>query len=106
MAPLERFLGCIYMRRTLQRVIQETEYLTAMPVTEPGVIPFRYVSYVIISSSYIIYMLSLVQVRFAPWPVDSEPSAHAKLATEVDSKQCGIPGAMGHGRAASARALF
>lgn len=42
MAPLERFLGCIYMRRHLQRVIQEAPDLTALPITEPGVIPFRY----------------------------------------------------------------
>ncbi len=42
MAPLERFLGCIYMRRILQRVIQESDCLTSLPITEPGVIPFRY----------------------------------------------------------------
>ena len=42
MAPLERFLGCIYMRRVLQRLIQDSDCLQALPVTEPGVIPFRY----------------------------------------------------------------
>ena len=41
MAPLERFLGCIYMRRNLLRFIQETPDVSALPITEPGVIPFR-----------------------------------------------------------------
>jgi mediator of RNA polymerase II transcription subunit 14 len=43
MAPLERFLGCIYMRRHLQRIIQDySDGLAPLPITEPGVIPFKY----------------------------------------------------------------
>jgi len=39
MSALERFLGCVYMRRHLQRIIQDC--LTALPSNEPGVIQFR-----------------------------------------------------------------
>lgn len=43
MAPLERFLGCISMRRSLQRIIQDSQdCLSALPISEPGVIAFRY----------------------------------------------------------------
>ncbi|CAH1996692.1 unnamed protein product [Acanthoscelides obtectus] len=41
LAPLERFLGCVFMRRQLQRFIQNENYLTSIPNTEPGVILFR-----------------------------------------------------------------
>ena len=41
MSPLERFLGCVYMRRQLQRNIQLTEALTLLNSTEPGVIHFK-----------------------------------------------------------------
>ncbi|KAG4074048.1 hypothetical protein HA402_014253 [Bradysia odoriphaga] len=39
--PLERFLGCVYMRRQLQRFISSEEYLQAIPATEPGVVLFK-----------------------------------------------------------------
>lgn len=39
MAPIERFLGCVYMRRQLQRYIQQE--LTAIPNNEPGVVHFK-----------------------------------------------------------------
>lgn len=46
MAPLERFLGCISMRRSLQRIIQDSQDCpSALPITEPGVIAFRYESF-------------------------------------------------------------
>ncbi|KAK5650997.1 hypothetical protein RI129_002026 [Pyrocoelia pectoralis] len=41
LAPLERFLGCVYMRRQLQRFIQSETYLTGIPSNEPGVIHFK-----------------------------------------------------------------
>ncbi|XP_018576450.1 mediator of RNA polymerase II transcription subunit 14 [Anoplophora glabripennis] len=41
LAPLERFLGCVYMRRQLHRFIHNENYLTAIPNTEPGVIHFK-----------------------------------------------------------------
>ncbi|EEZ97239.1 Mediator of RNA polymerase II transcription subunit 14-like Protein [Tribolium castaneum] len=41
LAPLERFLGCVYMRRQLQRFIHNENYLTAIPNTELGVIHFK-----------------------------------------------------------------
>lgn len=42
MAPLERFLGCISMRRNLQRIIQDSQDSpSAVPTAEPGVIAFR-----------------------------------------------------------------
>ncbi|XP_015606309.1 mediator of RNA polymerase II transcription subunit 14 isoform X2 [Cephus cinctus] len=40
-SPLERFLGCVYMRRQLQRFIQSDECLTAINSTEPGVVHFK-----------------------------------------------------------------
>ncbi|XP_017775770.1 PREDICTED: mediator of RNA polymerase II transcription subunit 14 [Nicrophorus vespilloides] len=40
-APLERFLGCVYMRRQLQRFVHSEKYLTALSTTEPGVIHFK-----------------------------------------------------------------
>ncbi|XP_055842956.1 mediator of RNA polymerase II transcription subunit 14 isoform X2 [Episyrphus balteatus] len=39
--PLERFLGCVYMRRQLQRNIQAEESLTALNSNEPGVVLFK-----------------------------------------------------------------
>ncbi|CAH1244794.1 Hypp7387 [Branchiostoma lanceolatum] len=39
--PLERFLGCVYMRRHLQRVIQGEESLHLLPSSEPGVILYH-----------------------------------------------------------------
>ncbi|XP_049820505.1 mediator of RNA polymerase II transcription subunit 14 isoform X2 [Aethina tumida] len=41
LAPLERFLGCVYMRRQLQRFINSEAYLTVIQNTEPGVIHFK-----------------------------------------------------------------
>nr|XP_024219259.1 mediator of RNA polymerase II transcription subunit 14 [Halyomorpha halys] len=41
LAPLERFLGCVYMRRQLQRFIQNDECLTSIPTNEPGVVHFK-----------------------------------------------------------------
>ncbi|XP_026466667.1 mediator of RNA polymerase II transcription subunit 14 isoform X2 [Ctenocephalides felis] len=41
MAPLERFLGCVYMRRQLQRFIQNEDCLTGIASTEPGVVLFK-----------------------------------------------------------------
>ncbi|XP_001354245.3 mediator of RNA polymerase II transcription subunit 14 isoform X1 [Drosophila pseudoobscura] len=41
MSPLERFLGCVYMRRQLHRNIQNEESLTALNSTEPGVVLFK-----------------------------------------------------------------
>lgn len=41
LAPLERFLGCVYMRRQLQRFIQNENYLHLIPSTEVGVYHFR-----------------------------------------------------------------
>eukprot|EP00058_Branchiostoma_floridae_P007849 XP_002593337.1 hypothetical protein BRAFLDRAFT_277116 [Branchiostoma floridae] len=39
--PLERFLGCVYMRRHLQRVIQGEESLHLLQSSEPGVILYH-----------------------------------------------------------------
>ncbi|KAI4459735.1 mediator complex subunit [Holotrichia oblita] len=41
LAPLERFLGCVYMRRHLQRFVLNETYLTAISTNEPGVIHFK-----------------------------------------------------------------
>ncbi|XP_028152767.1 mediator of RNA polymerase II transcription subunit 14 isoform X2 [Diabrotica virgifera virgifera] len=41
LAPLERFLGCVYMRRQLHRYIHTENFLTAIQNTEPGVIHFK-----------------------------------------------------------------
>ncbi|XP_012256588.1 mediator of RNA polymerase II transcription subunit 14 isoform X2 [Athalia rosae] len=41
LSPLERFLGCVYMRRQLQRFIQTDDCLTAVNSTEPGVVHFK-----------------------------------------------------------------
>lgn len=41
MAPLERFLGCVYMRRQLHRYVHTENYLTVIPTTELGVIHFK-----------------------------------------------------------------
>ncbi|XP_074034115.1 mediator complex subunit 14 isoform X2 [Leptinotarsa decemlineata] len=41
LAPLERFLGCVYMRRQLHRFIHNEAYLTILNNTEPGVIHFK-----------------------------------------------------------------
>ncbi|XP_074645605.1 mediator of RNA polymerase II transcription subunit 14-like isoform X2 [Tubulanus polymorphus] len=39
--PLEKFLGCVFMRRHLQRLVQAEEGLHPLPCTEPGVILFK-----------------------------------------------------------------
>ncbi|CAD7082039.1 unnamed protein product [Hermetia illucens] len=41
LSPLERFLGCVYMRRQLQRNIQSEEWLTQLNSNEPGVVLFK-----------------------------------------------------------------
>ncbi|KAJ8944470.1 hypothetical protein NQ318_008740, partial [Aromia moschata] len=41
LSPLERFLGCVYMRRQLHRYIHSEAYLSAIPTNEPGVIHFK-----------------------------------------------------------------
>ncbi|KAM7302775.1 mediator of RNA polymerase II transcription subunit 14 isoform X1 [Ixodes scapularis] len=40
-SPLERFLGCVFMRKSLHRVVQGEENLTMIQTQEPGVIQFR-----------------------------------------------------------------
>ncbi|XP_050538100.1 mediator of RNA polymerase II transcription subunit 14 [Daktulosphaira vitifoliae] len=39
--PLERFLGCVYMRKNLQRFVQTEENLIALNCSEPGVVNFK-----------------------------------------------------------------
>uniref|UniRef100_A0A146LY05 Mediator of RNA polymerase II transcription subunit 14 n=4 Tax=Lygus hesperus TaxID=30085 RepID=A0A146LY05_LYGHE len=41
LAPLERFLGCVFMKRQLQRFIQNDECLTSMQNSEQGVVTFK-----------------------------------------------------------------
>ncbi|XP_075216294.1 mediator complex subunit 14 isoform X3 [Lycorma delicatula] len=42
LCPLERFLGCVYMRRQLQRFIQNEDCLQGITTaTEPGVVHFK-----------------------------------------------------------------
>ncbi|XP_049856745.1 mediator of RNA polymerase II transcription subunit 14 [Schistocerca gregaria] len=41
MSPLERFLGCVFMRRQLQRTVQSEDCLTVVPTNEPGVVHFK-----------------------------------------------------------------
>lgn len=40
LAPIQRFLACVYMRRTLQRFVQQEEYLTGVSA-ESGALMFR-----------------------------------------------------------------
>ncbi|XP_046582734.1 mediator of RNA polymerase II transcription subunit 14-like isoform X2 [Haliotis rubra] len=40
-SPIERFFGCVYMRRHLSRQIQSDDSLTALPFNEPGVNVFK-----------------------------------------------------------------
>lgn len=40
-SPLERFLGCIYIRRQLQRNVQTDESLIPLNSNEPGIIMFK-----------------------------------------------------------------
>jgi mediator of RNA polymerase II transcription subunit 14 len=42
-SPLHRFLGCVFMRRQLQHIIKNEEFLTMIATGEPSVIAFRYV---------------------------------------------------------------
>ncbi|BES92650.1 U1 small nuclear ribonucleoprotein C [Nesidiocoris tenuis] len=41
LAPLERFLGCVFMKKQLQRFIQNDECLTSMQNSEQGVVTFK-----------------------------------------------------------------
>ncbi|ERL93945.1 mediator of RNA polymerase II transcription subunit 14 [Dendroctonus ponderosae] len=41
MSPLERFLGCVCMRKQLQRFVHNENYLTIISTQEPGVIHFK-----------------------------------------------------------------
>ncbi|XP_039277838.1 mediator of RNA polymerase II transcription subunit 14 [Nilaparvata lugens] len=41
LCPLERFLGCVYMKRQLQRFIQNEDCLIQVPTNEPGVVNFK-----------------------------------------------------------------
>ncbi|XP_037511801.1 mediator of RNA polymerase II transcription subunit 14 [Rhipicephalus sanguineus] len=40
-SPLERFLGCVFMRKSLHRVVQGDDNMTMLAPAEPGVIQFR-----------------------------------------------------------------
>ena len=40
-SPLHRFLGCVFMRRQLQHIIKNEEFLTMIATGEPSVIAFR-----------------------------------------------------------------
>lgn len=40
-SPLERFLGSVFMRKSLHRVVQNEDNMTMVPTQEPGVIQFR-----------------------------------------------------------------
>ncbi|XP_064456763.1 mediator of RNA polymerase II transcription subunit 14-like isoform X2 [Ornithodoros turicata] len=40
-SPLERFLGSVFMRKSLHRVVQNEDNMTMIPTQEPGVIQFR-----------------------------------------------------------------
>ncbi|TMW50711.1 hypothetical protein DOY81_004211 [Sarcophaga bullata] len=40
-SPLERFLGCVYIRRQLQRHVQNDDTFTVLNSNEPGVVPFK-----------------------------------------------------------------
>lgn len=41
MSPIERFLGCVFMRRQLQHLINNEEWLTPITSNEPGKIMFK-----------------------------------------------------------------
>lgn len=41
MSPLERFLGCVYMRRQLHRFVQTDECVSFLQSNEPGVVHFK-----------------------------------------------------------------
>uniref|UniRef100_A0AAG5D4U4 Mediator of RNA polymerase II transcription subunit 14 n=1 Tax=Anopheles atroparvus TaxID=41427 RepID=A0AAG5D4U4_ANOAO len=41
LSPLERFLGSVFMRRQLQRIIHQEESLMAITSNEPGVVVFK-----------------------------------------------------------------
>lgn len=41
LAPLHRFLGCVFLRKQLQQAVKADENLTLLPSTEPGTILFR-----------------------------------------------------------------
>lgn len=41
MSPIERFLGCVFIRRQLQRIITKEEWLAPMTSNEPGKIMFK-----------------------------------------------------------------
>lgn len=40
-SPLERFLSCVHVRRTLQRLLQNEDNLTSLPCNEQGVVLFK-----------------------------------------------------------------
>uniref|UniRef100_T1J569 Mediator of RNA polymerase II transcription subunit 14 n=1 Tax=Strigamia maritima TaxID=126957 RepID=T1J569_STRMM len=40
-SPLERFMSCVYLRRSLQRLIQNEDNLQSIPCNEPGVVIFK-----------------------------------------------------------------
>jgi len=39
--PLERFLGCVYLRRHMLRIVQSEESITLLPGSEHGIIMFK-----------------------------------------------------------------
>ncbi|XP_013410599.1 mediator of RNA polymerase II transcription subunit 14 [Lingula anatina] len=39
--PLQRFLGCVFLKRSLQRIVQTDDALQHIPPTEPGVVMFK-----------------------------------------------------------------
>ncbi|XP_053690334.1 mediator of RNA polymerase II transcription subunit 14 [Sabethes cyaneus] len=76
LSPLERFLGSVFMRRQLQRIIQQEENLTAITSNEPGVVLFKadYLQYQVFLNPN--HMQSLhMKISLAPLgPMDNKPS--------------------------------
>ncbi|XP_055533102.1 mediator of RNA polymerase II transcription subunit 14 [Wyeomyia smithii] len=76
LSPLERFLGSVFMRRQLQRIIHQEENLTAITSNEPGVVLFKadYLQYQVFLNPN--HMQSLhMKISLAPLgPMDNKPA--------------------------------
>jgi len=71
-SPMHRFLGCVFMRRQLQHIIKNEEFLSSVETREPSVIAFK--------------VESGLQCKVSINPDNSFQSLHLKVAPDDPSQ--------------------
>ncbi|XP_076370105.1 mediator complex subunit 14 isoform X1 [Tachypleus tridentatus] len=92
-SPLERFLGCVFMRYNLQRAIQKDDSLTSVQSNEPGVLQFNVETMhcKVILNTITLQSLNLKLVASPEYKDQWNPEELQVLERFFDTKVVGIP---------------